>query len=65
MATYYFGVNNGAGLSGGSVTEGSSTTSKDVEVVINTTANVPSKEELLLAIQKLSDYIVVASKNWS
>ena len=64
MATYFFGVNNGAGLSGGSVTEAATTTSKDVEVVLNTTANVPSKEELLLAVQKLSDYITVASKNW-
>ena len=60
---YYFGINNGAGFSG-NVTENSSTTSKDVEVVINTNANVPSKEELLLAIQKLNDYISVASKNW-
>lgn len=60
---YYFGINNGAGAMG-NVTEGSSTTSKDVEVVINTNANVPSKEELVLAIQKLNDYITVASKNW-
>ena len=60
---YYFGINNGAGIMG-NVTEGSSTTSKDVEVVINTNANVPSKEELILAIQKLNDYLVVASKNW-
>ena len=63
MATYYFGVNNGAGAMA-SVTEGSSTTSKDIEVVINTTANVPSKEELLLALEKFEDYIVTASKNW-
>lgn len=63
MATYYFGVNNGAGQMA-SVTEGSTTTSKDVEVVINTTANVPSKEELLLALEKFEDYIVTASKNW-
>ena len=59
----YFGINSGAG-SMGNITEGSSTTSKDVEVVINTNANVPSKEELLLAAQKLYDYIVTASKNW-
>jgi hypothetical protein len=60
---YYFGINNGAGFSG-NVTENSSTTSKDVEVVINTNANVPSKEELLLAIEKLEYYITTASKNW-
>lgn len=63
MATYFFGINNGAG-SMGNITEAATTTSKDVEVVINTTANVPSKEELLLAVQKLNDYITVASKNW-
>jgi len=60
---YYFGVNVGAGAMG-SVTEGSSTTSKDVEVVINTNANVPSKTELLVAIQKLVDYVVTDAKSW-
>lgn len=63
MATYFFGINDGAGAMG-NITEGATTTGKDIEVVINTTANVPSKEELLLAVQKLSDYITVASKNW-
>ena len=63
MATYFFWVNNGAGFSG-SVTESATTTSKDVEVAINTTANVPSKEELLLAIEKLENYILTAVKNW-
>lgn len=63
MATYFFGVNNGAGIMA-SVTEGAVTTSKDVELVINTTANVPSKQELLLAAQKLIDYIVTDTKSW-
>lgn len=63
MATYFFGINNGAGAMG-NITEQATTTSKDVEVVINTTANVPSKEELLLAVQKLNDYITTALKNW-
>lgn len=63
MATYFFGINNGDGAMG-SVAEQATTTGKDVEVVINTTANVPSKEELLLAAQKLTDYITTASKNW-
>lgn len=60
---YYYGINDGAGAMG-NISEGSTTTGKDVEVVINTNANVPTKEELLLALQKLSDYITVASKNW-
>ena len=63
MATYFFGINNGAG-SMGNITESSTTTTKDVEVVINTTANVPSKEELLLSLQKMYDYIVTSTKNW-
>jgi hypothetical protein len=60
---YFFGINNGAGAMG-SVTEGATTTAKDIEVVINTNANVPSKEELLLALQKMIDYIVTDSKSW-
>lgn len=64
MATYYFGVNNGAGSNGGFVSESASTTGKDVELVINTTANVPAKVQLILAAQKLYDYIVTSTKNW-
>lgn len=60
---YFFGINVGAG-SMGNITEQSTTTSKDVEIVINTNANVPSKEDLLLAALKLQDYITTASKNW-
>lgn len=60
---YYIGINYGAGNMG-NITESASTTSKDVEVVINTNANVPSKEDLVLAVTKLMDYIAVMSKNW-
>jgi len=63
MPTYFFGINDGAG-SMGNITESATTTSKDIEVVINTTANVPTKTELLLALEKLEDYITTASKNW-
>ena len=63
MATYFFGINNGDGAQG-SITEAATTTSKDVEVVLNTTANVPSKQEVMLAVQKLMDYIATAAKNW-
>lgn len=60
---YYFGVNNGVGIAG-SITDSSSTTGKDIELVINTNANVPSKEDLLLALQKLWDYVIVRDKVW-
>lgn len=60
---YYFGINDGAGVMG-NITESASTTSKDVEIVINTNANVPTKEELILSVEKLLAYLYTASKNW-
>ena len=60
---YYFGVSSTAGAMSG-VTESSSTTSKDVEVVINTTANIANRQELILALEKVQAYLSTASKNW-
>lgn len=60
---YYFGVNSTAGAMSG-VTENSSTTSKDVELVINTNANIANRQELILAVEKLMTYLATASKNW-
>lgn len=59
---WYFGVNNGSDEY--TVTNQATTTSKDVEIVINTNANVPSVEELLLAIEKLENAILRAGKAW-
>lgn len=64
MATYFIGVNNGAGIGGGTVTSQATTTSKDVELVINSTANVPTKNDLYIAIQKISDYLVTLNQAW-
>lgn len=65
MATYFFGKNVGSGIGPGAVTEQATTTGNDVEVVLNTTANVPNREALLLEIQALYDYIAgKAAKNW-
>jgi predicted nuclease of predicted toxin-antitoxin system len=62
---YFFGLNVGAGIGPAGVTEQSTTTGKDVEVVINTNANVPNREQLSLVIQALQDYIMgVNNKNW-
>ena len=63
MATYFFGVNNGAGVVDGTAV-GATTTGKDIEIVINTTANVPSVEELLLGVEKLEAFIVQNGKAW-
>ena len=60
---YYFGINDGVG-SMGTITEAATTTSKDIEVVINTNANVGSKTELVLALTKMIDYITNNPKNW-
>lgn len=62
MATYFFGINNGDNEY--AVTNQASSTTKDVEIAINTTANVPSVEELLLCIEKLENAILRAGKAW-
>lgn len=59
---WYFGINNGDNEY--AATNQATTTSKDVEIVINTNANVPSVEELLLAIEKLENAILRAGKAW-
>lgn len=64
MATYFFGVNHGAGLNGGTVTGQATTTGKDVEVVVNSTANVPSKSDLLLALEKIVCYLTTRDAAW-
>ena len=48
----------------GAVAESSSSTGRDVEIVISVNANVPSKTELLLALDKMRDYIVTDTKTW-
>lgn len=56
MASYFYGVNVGSEDS--TVTVGSTTTGKDVEVVVNTSANVPSRSDLEVAIEKLKVDII-------
>lgn len=62
MPTYFFGINNGDNEY--AITNQATTTSKDVEVVINSTANVPSVEELILALEKMENAILRAGKAW-
>lgn len=65
MATYFFGKNVGSGINKSAITEQATTTGLDVEVALNTTANVPNKEALLLELQSIYDYVAgSASKNW-
>lgn len=58
MATTFYGVN--AGAEDNTVTVSATTTSKDVEVVINTNANVPTRDALLIALERLQVAIVRA-----
>ena len=54
--TYYIGINNGdSEYSAASST--SSTTSKDVEIVVNNT-NIPTRQELMVALEKLENFIL-------
>lgn len=65
MATYYYGKNIGSGISPAGILEQATTTGRDVEIALNTTANVPNKEALVLELQALMDYIMgQAAKNF-
>lgn len=54
--TYYYGVNNGDNEYA-ATSSTSSTTSKDVEIVVNNT-NITSRQDLLLAVEKLVNFIL-------
>ena len=59
---YYFGINTGSDEY--TVTNQATTTSKDVEILINTNANVPSVQDLVNALDKLQNAILRAGKAW-
>ena len=56
MATYFYAINNGENEYQGVISP--TTTGKDVEIVVNISANVPSREELLLCVEKLENVIL-------
>ncbi|WP_426271572.1 hypothetical protein ACN9MB_09100 [Dyella kyungheensis] len=58
MATYFYGVNIGAEDS--TVTIATSTTGKDVEVAVNSSTNVATRDALEIAIEKLKVAIIRA-----
>ena len=55
MAVRYFGIEKGAKFT--TVTQGSSSTGKTVEVTVDL-ADGASKEQVLVALQNLKDYIL-------
>ncbi len=62
MAAYYFGINNGDNEY---AAVGQSTDpTKDIEIVIPDTTKVPSTQELLIALEKLENFILRSGKAW-
>ncbi len=59
---YYFGIN--VGENEYQAVAQNSDPSKDIEIVIPTEANVPSVKDLLLAIDKLENFILRQGKVW-
>lgn len=60
---YFFGLN--VGENEYTAANNTVTTSKDVEVVINTNANVPTLQELLVTVEKLENFILRQGKAWT
>ncbi|MEI8268292.1 MAG: hypothetical protein WCI59_21395 [Betaproteobacteria bacterium] len=60
---YYFGINTGQNEYTPPA-QGASTTSRDVEVVINTNANVPSLQDLINSLRQLENFILRNGKPW-
>lgn len=60
---YYFGLNTGQNEYTPPA-QGATTTSRDVEIVINTNANVPSVQDLINSLRKLENFIMQQSKPW-
>ena len=55
MSDYFYGINTGGAVD--TVTQSGSTTSKDVEIAI-VKANVPTKQDIVNAVEKLLNKII-------
>lgn len=60
---YFFGMNTGQNEYTPPA-QGATTTSRDVEIAINTNANVPSVQDLITALRNLENYILRQGKVW-
>lgn len=61
---YYFGMNIGQNEYTPPAQSGSTSTGRDVEIVINTNANVPSNQDLITALRNLENFILRQGKVW-
>jgi len=59
MAARYYGISRGEGY----VSEGSSTTSKEIELVIPTIGSV-TKMDILLALDAIRDHLLTGTENF-
>lgn len=60
---YFFGVNTGQNEYTPPA-QGATTTSRDIEIAINTNANVPTVQDLLNALRHLENFILRNGKAW-
>lgn len=60
---YYYGINTGQ-TETTPPAQGATTTSRDIEVVINTNANVPTLQDLRNALIHLENFILKNGKAW-
>jgi len=58
MAKHYYGINIGGGLDPSAVSTGTSTTNKDVEVVITDSVSGMSKAEVMKLLETLESKIM-------
>lgn len=65
---WYYGINHGSASD--TITSSASTTSKDIEIVISTTAQGRTGDQrldvddVILAIQKLKEYVLEAGREY-
>lgn len=60
---WYFGINTGQNEYTPPLSQ-ATTTSRDVEIVINTNANVPSTQDLINSLRQLENFILRQGKPW-
>lgn len=60
---YFYGLNTGQNESTPPV-QSATTTSRDVEIAINTNANVPTVQDLINSLRHLENWILKNGKAW-
>lgn len=61
---YWYGMNTGQNEYTPPAVSAASTTGRDVEIVINTNANVPTVQDLINTLRNLENFILRNGKPW-